>query len=382
MSERPLHIVIAGGGTGGHLFPGVAVAQEFAARRPGSRILFVSTGTEFERKVLDRANFQLSPITVEGLKKRGILNQIRAVVKLPVSVWESWRILSAFKPDLVLSVGSYAAGPVGLSAWLMGIPLVLHEQNILPGITNRILSRFARRIYVSFPDSRTHFDPEKTRVSGNPIRREFIDMVSAPSDRSVAQDNRPFTVLILGGSQGAHSINMAVKDALPHLGQLQRFAFIHQTGHRDEAEVKEAYESARITGTVKSFFNDMADRYAAADLIVCRAGATTVAEVTVLGKPVIFIPFPYAADDHQALNARNLQQAGAADMILEKDLSGSVLAEKISGYAASPERLDRMAGRSREFGRPDAARIIVEDCCRLINAQHREVNSAIPHNME
>jgi UDP-N-acetylglucosamine--N-acetylmuramyl-(pentapeptide) pyrophosphoryl-undecaprenol N-acetylglucosamine transferase len=264
-----------------------------------------------------------------------------------------------------VGLGSYSAGPVVVSAWLMRTKIVLHEQNILPGITNRILARFADRIYVSFDDTKKCFDPQKIRLTGNPVRKELLNHHEGNSN-DVAADSKSFCVLIIGGSQGAHRINMTVIEALGHLTQKERLYFIHQTGAADEQTVKAAYQHGGIAARVQGFFRHMAPLYKQADLIICRAGATTVAEVTAVGKAVIFIPFPYAADNHQALNADTLAREGAAEMILEKDLSARSLGQKIEYYASHPEALEAMATRAAQLGHPAAAKQIVDDCYQLI----------------
>ena len=366
-SDRPLRIVIAGGGTGGHLFPGIAVAQEFEARNAANRIIFVSTGNPLERSVLSKTAYTLQTITAAGIKGRGLWNQVKSVAKIPKGILAANRILKNFAPDLTVGLGSYSAGPVVFAAWLRRIPIVVQEQNILPGITNRILSRFANRIYISFENTRSHMDPRKVHWTGNPVRQEILD--SADRFKGIKTDesgDRPFTVLIIGGSQGAHRINLAVIEALDHLRHLENLHFVHQTGQADEQPVREAYRQSKVAGTVQAFFDNMAEQYGRADLIICRAGATTVAEVTALGKAVIFIPFPFAADNHQVLNAGSLSDEGAAEMLIEKDLSGKILSEKIKYYAAHPAELEKMSARAKRFGKPDAAKNIVDDCYRLL----------------
>jgi UDP-N-acetylglucosamine--N-acetylmuramyl-(pentapeptide) pyrophosphoryl-undecaprenol N-acetylglucosamine transferase len=362
-ASRALRVVIAGGGTGGHLFPGLAIAQEFMAQNKRNTIVFVSTGNALERSVLSETDFKLETITAEGIKGRGLWNQAKSALKIPRGIIESLRILKNYKPDLTIGLGSYSAGPVVVGAWLLGTKIALHEQNILPGITNRILSRFADRIYVSFDDTKMRFDPHKVRLTGNPVRRELLN--DHPGDE-VIRGSESFCVLIIGGSQGAHSINMTVIEALNHLTQKENLFFIHQTGSADEKMVSAAYQRLNIAARVQSFFRHMAPLYKQADLIICRAGATTVAEVTAMGKAVIFIPFPFAADDHQALNAGTLVREGAAEMILQKDLSAEVLSQKIEYYAAQPQALESMAARAGQLGHPDAARAIVDDCYRII----------------
>ena len=360
--SRQLCIVIAGGGTGGHLFPGLAIAQEFMKRNPSNRVVFVSTGNTLERSILSKTDFKLETITAEGIKGRGLWNQIKSAVKIPRGIMEAIRILKNVSPDLTVGLGSYSAGPVVVGARLMGIKIVLHEQNILPGITNRILSRFADRIYVSFKDTESRFDPRKTRLTGNPVRNELLN--NQPDDH--VADSKPFCVLIIGGSQGAHRINLTVMEALRHLTQKESLHFVHQTGTADEQMVKEAYQRLQIPAQVQAFFREMAPVYRQADLIICRAGATTVAEVTALGKAVIFIPFPFAADDHQRLNADTMARVGAAELILEKDLDAGVLAGKIEYNATHPEALQSMSTKAAQLGHPDAAKAIVDDCYRLL----------------
>ncbi len=368
-ASRALRIVIAGGGTGGHLFPGIAIAQEFLARNPENSVLFVGTERPFEISILSETGFKHQSITAEGFKGRGFWNQIVSVSKIPKGIIESILILKRFKADLVVGVGGYSAGPLVTGAWLLGINIVLHEQNILPGITNRILSRFADRIYVSFNETKTGLNPKKTRVTGNPVRKEILQLARGQAAVHTPDSGQPrqFTILILGGSQGAHRINMAVLEAIECIDDKEAYLFVHQTGPRDEIRVKRVYEEQGVPGKVQAFFNDISRQYEKADLIICRAGATTVAEVKTIGKGVIFIPFPFAADDHQVLNARSLVDAGAAEMILEKDLSGNALAERIDFYAANPDDLHGMASRAGDLGRVDAAAAIVDDCYALIS---------------
>jgi UDP-N-acetylglucosamine--N-acetylmuramyl-(pentapeptide) pyrophosphoryl-undecaprenol N-acetylglucosamine transferase len=357
-----MKILIAGGGTGGHLFPGIAIAEAFMEKDQKNEVLFVGTGRPFEVSVLSQRGFRHKSVTAEGLKGRGLWNQLAALSKIPRGIIESIGILREFKPNLVLGVGGYSAGPVVMAAWVLRLKVALQEQNILPGITNRTLSRFADRIYVSFEN--TKFPPRylnKMLVTGNPVRKDI---------RNWEAENRkpdsPFTVLIIGGSQGAHSINMAVAEALRHIKQKDKFFFVHQTGEQDIIAVKDAYKDQGISCTVQPFFNDMATLYRNADLMICRAGATTIAEITAIGKAVIFIPYPYAADNHQVFNAKTLADAGAAEMILQKELDGELLARRITYYAENPEELKKMAYRAKAFGKPDAAEAIVEDFYRMV----------------
>jgi UDP-N-acetylglucosamine--N-acetylmuramyl-(pentapeptide) pyrophosphoryl-undecaprenol N-acetylglucosamine transferase len=367
-SSGPLRIVIAGGGTGGHLFPGIAIAQEFMARNPNNRVLFVGTGKPFETTALSKADFAHKRITSEGIKGRGLGNQTRSILKIPKGILESVMILKRFRPDLVFGVGGYSAGPLAAAAWLLGIKIVLHEQNIFPGITNRILSRLADRVYVSFDDIPTGIRPKKVLYTGNPVRREILQYPKNQKGLEIdeSEQKRYFVILILGGSQGAHRINMAILEAIETITDKDKFFFIHQTGLNDETRVKNAYERYGMSCRVQAFFNDMDRQYQKADLVICRAGATTVAEIKAIGKGAIFIPYPFAADNHQVLNARSLEKTGAAEMILEKDLNGKALAERINFYASNPDTLRQMASRAKDLCRTDAAAVIVDDCYKLV----------------
>ena len=367
--NRALRIVIAGGGTGGHLFPGISIAKEFMARNSTSRVIFVSTGNQLEKTVLSKAGFDLRSIQVAGIKGRGLWNQIKSVLKIPGAILAAMRLLKNFSPDLTVGLGSYSAGPVVIGAWLMRTPIVIHEQNILPGITNRILSRFANRIFISFENTRSRFNPQKVYWSGNPVRRELLETAGCTDVTAAHQnDQKRFTILIIGGSQGAHGINMVMTEALEYLRNPEQLHFVHQTGEADEKAVDDAYRSKSVSATAQAFFDDMAAQYGQADLIICRAGATTVAEITALGKAAIFVPFPYAADDHQTLNAADLAGDGAAELIPEKELNPKLLAARIQHYMEQPADLENMAARARRFGKPEAAKNIVNDCYRLLNA--------------
>jgi len=368
-SEENIRVIIAGGGTGGHLFPGIAVAEEFIKRNENNRILFVSTGNTFEKTVLGKSGFELKQITVEGIKGRSFGNQFRSLMKTPLGILNALRIIHHFNPDLVFGVGSYSAGPVVLAAWFMRKKIVLHEQNILPGVTNRILGRIAHRIYISFRDTQAKFNPEKTILTGNPLRRSILECIKESDPPEMEKENKKkvFTVMIIGGSQGAHKINMAVMDALAVFGDKTEYHFIHQTGENDQVAVSEAYEKHNVSATVGSFFSNMKDLYQQTDLMICRAGATTVAEVTAIGKCAIFIPFPFAADNHQFLNAQALIKSGAADMIDESELNGKILAEKLDYFRSQPKILKTMAAAAKKFGKPDAAVHIVDACLELLD---------------
>jgi UDP-N-acetylglucosamine--N-acetylmuramyl-(pentapeptide) pyrophosphoryl-undecaprenol N-acetylglucosamine transferase len=361
-AARPaLRVVIAGGGTGGHLFPGIAIAEAFVAAHPVTEVMFIGSGRPLEISVLSQTGFRFDTIAIEGLKGRGRWNQLRSASKIPGAVWASMRKLWAFGPRIVIGVGGYSAGPVVAAAWLLRIPRVLHEQNLLPGITNRILARLANRIYISFGETQARLATEKTRLTGNPVRQALLE-----GKASGERCREGLNLLVMGGSQGAHALNMALIAALGELPEGTRLCVRHQTGTKDLSPVRDAYRRHGITAEVRPFFDDMAACYRWADLTICRAGATTVAEVTAVGLPALFVPYPFAADDHQRLNAQAVVQAGGGEMILERDLDGKVLAERLNHFTAHPEALERMASAARTLGQPKAAEEIVKDCLELI----------------
>lgn len=357
-----LRLVVAGGGTGGHLFPGIAVAQAFAARDHKNKVLFINAGRALETSVLARLGWPHQTIAIEGIKGRSRWRQLLAAMKIPAAVWQSGRLLASFGAHMVLGVGGYSAGPVVAAAWRRGIPTALHEQNQLPGLTNRLVGRIVDRIYLSFEESRDYFDASKVQVSGNPVRDEIIALSGAPE---TPKKDRPFCVLVIGGSQGAQAINQAVMDAMPRF-RGKDIRWVHQTGEQDESKVKQAYAGLGIHTKVQAFFEDMADEYQQADVVICRAGATTVAEITVLGKAALFVPFPHATDDHQTKNAQALVDIGAAEMIAQKALDGKVLAQAIERFMSHRGQLAKMAARARALGRPHAAKVIVDDIYQLI----------------
>ena len=357
-----MRIVIAGGGTGGHLFPGVAIAEEFRRRDAATDVLFIGTRRGLEARVLPQIGFPLAELDVEGVKGRGILRSLAALAKVPRSLLASRRILRGFAPDVVIGVGGYASGPAVLAARCMGLPTAIAEQNAIPGETNRILGRFADRVFVSFPETARWFRPGKVRVTGNPIRAAIT-----AGRRRDRKPGEPFTVLVFGGSQGAHRINRAVLEALPHLADMQeRLRIIHQTGTDDLEMVTKGYRDRSMRAEVLPFITDMASAYGEADLLICRAGATSIAEITASGKAAVFIPFPHAVNDHQTKNAELLVNRGAAEMIPERDLSGERLSGIIRRLAGNPAALEEMGRRAAELGNARAAADIVDECMDLV----------------
>ena len=364
-----MRMLIAGGGTGGHLFPGLALAEEVKTRHPRNDVLFVGSARGLEVTAVPKAGFPLELIEIGPLKRQGLVGFLRGVFKLPIALWQSVGILRRFDPDVVVGVGGYASGPIVIAAWLLRIPSAVQEQNALPGFTNRVLGRFVDACFISFDEARAGFPARKVHLLGNPIRRAFLDNYlheKPPGER--------LQLFITGGSQGAHGLNVRVADAIerlaPELGK--GLGVLHQTGVKDEAEVGARYQALAGTGAelkATAFIDDMAKAYAEADLLVCRAGATTIAELTVCKKPAILVPFPFAADDHQTVNAQSLVLAGAARLIQEKELDGEKLAAQVRELAADRELLKRMSRASGLLGRPEAAREIADVCVSLCSAR-------------
>ncbi|RMF89234.1 MAG: undecaprenyldiphospho-muramoylpentapeptide beta-N-acetylglucosaminyltransferase [Nitrospinota bacterium] len=356
-----MRLVIGGGGTGGHLYPGLAVAQAFKQRDPQTEVLFIGSAAGIEVEVLPREGFPLVQIAIRGIVGKRGWGKVQALSRLPLALGQALVILSRFRPDLVLGVGGYVSGPVITAAFLLRIPRLIHEQNLIPGMTNRLLGAIANRVAISFPDSALYFPTQKTVFTGNPVRPEIIQRMREKEERSPAETR--FRLLIFGGSQGAHSLNMAMLEALPALRPCKESLVItHQTGKADWQMVQEAYAREGFRATVVPFIRDMGGAYAAADLVICRAGATTLAELSACGKAALLIPYPYATHNHQEINARNWQKMGAADLILDNELCGDVLAEKIRFYGEHREKLARMAAQSKRMGSPDATDRLVELC--------------------
>lgn len=362
-----MRALIAAAGTGGHIYPGIAVAKEILRRDPKSAIRFVGTARGLENRLVPQAGFELSIIDSAGLKSVDALARARGLVKLPRSFWAARRIIKAFQPDIVIGAGGYVSGPVLLTAALMKLPTMIMESNALPGWTNRKLARFVDKAAVTFEASLPFFRG-KGVVTGNPVRREFFEI--PVRERNASQ----FSLLVFGGSQGAHAINEAMVAALPDLeGQREMLRITHQTGEADFERVRAAYDAAgwNERADVRRYIDDMVASFAAADLVISRAGATTTAELIAAGKAAIMVPFPLAADDHQRRNAEALEMRGAARMILQKDLSGARLAQEIKNLVRLPDEIRKMEEASRELARGDAAAAAVDLIEELMEGRRR-----------
>jgi UDP-N-acetylglucosamine--N-acetylmuramyl-(pentapeptide) pyrophosphoryl-undecaprenol N-acetylglucosamine transferase len=361
---RAFGLAVAGGGTGGHIFPGLAVAREFRRRDPATRVLYLGAAGRLEERLVPRegAWVRFHGLRVRGLAGSGLLGKLTALALAARAALECRRELRAFQADLLLGTGGYSSGPAALAARSLGVPVVLQEQNTVPGLTNKLLGRVARRVFIAFEPARAFFPAAKVVLAGNPVRAEAIG-----PRREVGREPA-LSVLVLGGSQGARGVNRLVTGALAHLaaaGIDVRFA--HQSGDAESATVAAAYRTAGVDGEVAAFFDAMGERYAAADLVVARAGAGTVAEIAANGRPAILVPFPHAAGDHQRANARWLAERGGAIVVEEADPNGPrLLAQAVLALARDRNRLRTMAAASAAAGVGDAAATIVDECRRML----------------
>ena len=353
-----MRLLIAGGGTGGHLFPGVAVAEELRARAPDAAIKFVGTRRGIEARVLPELGWDVAFIEVSGLKTVGAAGALKGMFRLPRAYWQARRIVREFAPDAVIGVGGYASGPVVLAAKLHGIPTAICEQNSIPGFTNKLLGRFVRAIFLSFEESRRFFKPRKIVMSGNPVRRELVQKLLAAAPRPAGAAH----VLVVGGSQGAVAVNALAADALARLAKDLPLAIVHQTGEKDLEPTRARYRDAGVEADCRAFIKDMAAAYQDADLIIGRAGATTVAELAIAGKPAVFIPYPFAADNHQELNAREMAERGAALMFRQAELTADKLADAIRPLLADAARRDEMSAAMKSLAKPGAAATVIDWC--------------------
>lgn len=358
---KEMKVLIAGGGTGGHLFPAIAVAEQFSSFCPSPKITFVGTAKGLEAKIIPLTMWDLILMKVPSLKGAGFFRMIKAVLAMPFAMIEASKILLKVAPDVVISVGGYSAGPITLVAALFGKKTVLMEQNAIPGITNKILGHFVKKVFLTFVESERYFSKNKIVLSGNPVRRKILE---AAGHKQVK--NSKFTVLVFGGSQGARSINEGMMNALRSLEDSKDdIHIIHQIGRVEDIERYSAmYRAKGFSAEVYHFIEDMAKVYSKVDLVICRAGATSIAELSVMGKPAILIPYPFAADNHQEANARALVEIGAASLILNSELNSELLANEIRLLIEEPLRLAAMSASMRAFGKPDAAKVIVNECMR------------------
>lgn len=348
-------LMIAGGGTGGHIYPAIAIAREYLARDPSRRVVFVGTERGLEKQIVPAAGFPLEVIDVGGLKGKSGADLIRNLAKLPAGFIQAWKHVSTHAPAVVLGVGGYSSGPVLVAAGMRRIPTVIHEQNAYPGLTNRVLAKFTTAVLVAYADAAPRLNRKDAAVTGNPIRKEFFEIphrVSATANQ----------ILVFGGSQGSRVINDAMTAALTFLAPLRdRLDIVHQTGPNELAKVQEAYRAHGFNyERVVPYLDPIVDAIAAADLVVCRAGAMTIGELAAAGRGAILIPFAAATNNHQELNARVLERAGGALVITERELSPERLALAISEIINQPERASHMGAAAKTLAAPEATKNIVD----------------------
>ncbi len=358
-----MNVVIAAGGTGGHLYPAVALAEEFRRRDPRTAVILVGTGRSLENVLLAQSDFQVETISVRGVVGRGLGASLGALLLVPAAIWKAIQLLRARDADLVIGTGGYTSPPVVIAAFVLGIRRALLEPNAVPGLANRVLGPIANRVFLSFESTMRYFAPSKTRVVGAPIRRAFVEPFPEPSSGSLK------TLLVSGGSQGAHAINTAMVEAIALSPTIrENLTLIHQTGPEDYESVRAAYATTGVQAEVVPFLNDMAEALRGADLVVSRCGASTLAELAACAKPSILIPFPHATHQHQEENAKVVEGAGAAILLKQDELSGRRLAQEIEKLIESPERIRFMAERSLSLRKTGSAEAMVQECCALVAA--------------
>ncbi|MDR2548832.1 MAG: undecaprenyldiphospho-muramoylpentapeptide beta-N-acetylglucosaminyltransferase [Desulfobulbus sp.] len=361
-----MRLIVAGGGTGGHLFPGIAVATAVRERLPESRVLFIGTSRLLDQQALAGLGFELAALECGGVKGLAWAARLRSLALMPKAVIAALEMLRRFQPDLVFGVGGYVTGPVLLAAKLLRIPIAIHEQNSVPGMANRLAGKLADLVLISLPCT-PPFPPRKTIQTGNPLRREILTAAGRKKEAAAVP-----TVLVLGGSQGAHRVNVLMMAAVEKLqAQHIPFRLIHQTGEADREQVTNCYAQLGVEAEVSAFIRDMAGVYGRADLAVSRAGATTCAELAAMGLPALLIPYPFAADDHQATNGEYYAKGGGCRLLRESGLTGEILAGAISEYLQNRAELHTMAADMKAMAMPDATEQIVDACVRLIARRGR-----------
>ncbi|MGQ9780348.1 MAG: undecaprenyldiphospho-muramoylpentapeptide beta-N-acetylglucosaminyltransferase [Bacillota bacterium] len=367
-----MRVLIAGGGTGGHVYPGITIGQAIRARRPEAEILFVGTREGLEADVVPREGFALETLPLMGLPRKLSPRVLVAAWLAGKGLLAAFRLIKRFRPDLVVGTGGYVCGPVVLAAVLCGVPSAIQEQNAFPGLTNRFLGRLVRRVFLGYEEAARYFPPDKVAVTGNPIRAGILAADRTEAAAKLGLDPALTTVLVMGASQGARSLNEALLTCLPRLLLQPRLQVLHIAGRRNYEAVREALEHLRLPPAMAArvviapYIYNMPDAYAVADLVVSRAGAISLAEMTARGLPLILVPFPYAAADHQLFNARALEAKGAAKVILDRELNGERLYREIIGLLRDPSRVARMRRASLACGRPEATEKIVTELMGLI----------------
>ncbi|PKM80646.1 MAG: undecaprenyldiphospho-muramoylpentapeptide beta-N-acetylglucosaminyltransferase [Firmicutes bacterium HGW-Firmicutes-14] len=362
-----MRVVITGGGTGGHIYPALAVARGIREKNNEAEILFVGTARGMEADIIPREGYSFRTVTVEGLTRKVSLRAVLTLLKTGRGLWESFRILKEFRPDIVIGTGGYVCGPVVMAAVLLKIPTLIHEQNAYPGVTNKLLARMADKVAVTFHESIKYFTPKADiEVTGLPIRPEILTSNREKSRVAMGLKDDRFTVLVVGGSRGARNINRAMTGVIARACGNADIHLIHMTGETGYRETVSSLEARSINPgscgniNVTPYIYNMEEVLAAADLMVCRAGATTIAEITARGLPAVLVPYPYASENHQEYNARALEKNGAAVMVLDRELTGDRLWDLLTNLSKDRAGLEKMASRSLQMGRPEALNHILQ----------------------
>jgi UDP-N-acetylglucosamine--N-acetylmuramyl-(pentapeptide) pyrophosphoryl-undecaprenol N-acetylglucosamine transferase len=364
-------ILVIAGGTGGHVFPALAVAKQF--QREGATVEWLGTKQGLEGMLIPKANIPLHTLTVTAFRREGLLKRLLAPIRLFSSLLQALKIIHQYKPDLVLGMGGFAAGPGGIAAWCLRCPLVIHEQNAVPGATNRILGRFAKKVLEGFPDSfpKNYLKFNQIIFTGNPVREEFLHYPE-PAARfaKFTQNSQPITplrILIVGGSQGARALNQLCPRAFQLISEQERPEIWHQSGDKHLSSTQADYKHHHVNARVEPFIDNMAEAYAWADLVICRSGALTVAELAAIGVASLLIPFPFGVDDHQTANGRFLEKIGAAYLIQQKELTPEKLNSIILELSRDRNKLLSMANAAKQFSKPEAVMQVVGYCKEVMN---------------
>jgi len=365
-----VRVVIAGGGTGGHLYPGLALAEELKARSSRTEIVFMGTMHGIEARVVPREGYTIRFIPAEGFVGVSVVRKVRSLYRFSRAIRESLSFMREFRPDIVVGSGGYASLAPLTAAWMLSIPTMLLEQNTVAGKANRLLGYVVKSVCITYQDSMAYFPREKVHLTGNPVRERILRGSRPSALRLFSLADGPFTIFVFGGSSGAESINRAVMDALQYLLDLkEEIQFLHQTGEKDFEVVRDAYRTYGYRAMVSPFIYQMPEAYAVADLVVSRAGATTLAEITVTGKPSILVPYPYAAANHQEVNAGKLERLGAAVMVRNAELNGRRLSGEIRRLYNDPALREHMKTKAMGLGRPDAVKRIADIALSLISLE-------------
>lgn len=369
-----MKIVLAGGGTGGHLFPGIAIAEELRRRSGSPEVIFIGTEKGIEASIVPREGYPIRYLDAEGVVGKSLMKKVSAGIKTAVSVYEARRLLRGLRPDAVIGLGGYASFSPVLVGSFLSIPTVIMEQNAVPGLANKILSRIADIVCVTYHESISFFPKNKTYITGNPVRQGIVTARKESAYELFGLERGKFTVFVFGGSLGARKINNAVCNVFSYIHDMrEKIQFLHQTGKDDYEAVRETYRKWEFKGTLAPFIHRMPEAYAVADLVISRAGATTLAELTAVGRPSLLVPYPHAAGHHQEQNAQRLSEMGAARIILDHELDGEILAKNLRELYESPEIRTEMARSCRSLGRPDAAQKVVDIVMSLIKRKEKIV---------